>query len=187
MTDLRSPYPYQGGKRRVAAMIWERFGCPDNYVEPMFGSGAVLLSRPNKPGTETINDLNCFVCNFWRAIRADPAAVAYHADYPVMEADLHARHLWLVTQAGGHVERCKTDPDYFDAKIAGWFCWGAAQWIGTGWCAPLNCRGGVTAKLPHLGDAGRGRLHNLLRGLREAAGGGIGWVLFGFDAHGAIS
>jgi hypothetical protein len=27
------------------------------------------------------------------------------------------------------------DPDYFDAKIAGWWCWGACAWIGTGWCS----------------------------------------------------
>ena len=50
------------------------------------------------------------------------------------EADLHARHLWLVKQTGFR-ERMKTDPDYFNAKIAGWWVWGISQWIGSGWCA----------------------------------------------------
>jgi hypothetical protein len=26
------------------------------------------------------------------------------------------------------------DPEYFDAKIAGWWCWGQCCWIGGGWC-----------------------------------------------------
>lgn len=40
MTDLRSPYPMCGGKKRVAAMIWQRFGDTPNYIEPFLGSGA---------------------------------------------------------------------------------------------------------------------------------------------------
>lgn len=48
--------------------------------------------------TETVNDADGLLCNFWRAMRADPDAVAEHADYPVSEADAHARHRWLVAQ-----------------------------------------------------------------------------------------
>ena len=43
---LKSPFPYFGGKRKVADEIWRRFGAVANYVEPFFGSGAVLLARP---------------------------------------------------------------------------------------------------------------------------------------------
>lgn len=46
MTDLRSPFPWFGGKRRVAADVWAALGDVDSYVEPFFGSGAVLLERP---------------------------------------------------------------------------------------------------------------------------------------------
>ena len=67
-----------------------------NYVEPFFGSGAVLLNRPSEPGIETVNDLDCMVANFWRALQHDPDAVADAADWPVNEADQHARHLWLM-------------------------------------------------------------------------------------------
>ncbi len=127
-------------------MVWEHFGDVQNYVEPFFGSGAVLLGRPTSPSTETINDLDCMVANFWRALQNDAEAVAFHADNPVNEADQHARHLWLCSQQEFR-ERMKTEPEYYDAKVAGWWVWGQCIWIGSGWCS---------VQLPHLGDAGKG-------------------------------
>lgn len=105
-----------------------------NYVEPFAGSLAVLLRCPHEGGIETVNDKDCYLANFWRAIAFDPAAVADAADWPVNEIDLHARHRWLVAQIDFR-ERMLTDPDYFDAKIAGWWAWGLSCWIGSGWCA----------------------------------------------------
>ncbi|MFK5173473.1 DNA adenine methylase, partial [Propionibacterium freudenreichii] len=63
---LDAPFPYFGGKRRVAPEVWRRFGDVKNYVEPFFGSGAVLLGRPetHTSGIETINDLDGYVANF---------------------------------------------------------------------------------------------------------------------------
>lgn len=55
---LKSPYPYFGGKSKIAAEVWKRFGNTPNYVEPFFGSGAVLLARPHKPGLELVNDVD---------------------------------------------------------------------------------------------------------------------------------
>ena len=160
MTDLRAPFPWFGGKSKIAELVWERFGDVANYVEPFFGSGAVLLNRPSEPGIETVNDLDCMVANFWRALQHDPDAVADAADWPVNEADQHARHLWLVSQEQFR-EQMKVDPDFYDAKIAGWWVWGQCIWIGSGWCAKqlphLGDAGtGVHRKLPHLGDAGTG-------------------------------
>jgi hypothetical protein len=130
---LKAPFPWFGGKSRVAHLVWPRFGDVPNYVEPFAGSLAVLLARPFSPRTETVNDRDAYLANFWRATQADPEAVAHFADWPVNEADLHARHLWLVNQADFR-ERMLTDPDYFDAKIAGWWVWGQSAWIGSGWC-----------------------------------------------------
>ena len=95
MTGLRAPFPWFGGKRRVAPEVWERFGDVPNYVEPFFGSGAVLLGRPAKHAAkiETVNDLDGFVANFWRSVAHDPEATARWADWPVVEADLNARQL----------------------------------------------------------------------------------------------
>ena len=158
--SLKSPFPWFGGKTAVAESVWERFGNVQNYVEPFFGSGAVLLNRPHTPSTETINDLDCLVANFWRSLQHEPEAVAEHADNPVNEADQHARHLWLCSQAEFR-ERMKTDPEFYDTKIAGWWVWGQCIWIGSGWCARqlphLGDAGtGVHRKRPHLGDAGTG-------------------------------
>ncbi len=43
---LKAPFPYFGGKSRVADEVWRRFGNPKTYVEPFCGSCAVLLARP---------------------------------------------------------------------------------------------------------------------------------------------
>jgi len=109
--DLKAPFPWFGGKSRVADLVWEHFGNVPNYVEPFFGSGAVLLGRPHEPGIETVNDLDCLLANFWRALTTRPDAVAHYADWPVNEADQHARHLWLCSQEDFR-ERMKVEPDY---------------------------------------------------------------------------
>jgi len=117
------PFPWFGGKSRAASLIWERFGDVPNYVEPFAGSLAVLLSRPSSPGIETVNDLDCYLSNFWRAVQAAPDEVAKWADWPVNEADLHARHRWLRSQEEFRA-KMHQNPDFYDAKIAGWWVWG---------------------------------------------------------------
>jgi hypothetical protein len=154
---LKAPFPAFGGKAKVAGLVWSRLGDVANYIEPFCRSAAVLLARPHEPRVETINDLDCYVANFWRAVQRDPEAVALHADWPVNEADLHARHRWLVLSeaAAGWRDRMRADPDYFDAKIAGWWVWGACCWIGGGWC-DVGHRSATTEPRPNFGPDGRG-------------------------------
>ncbi|CAN5951038.1 unnamed protein product [Sphagnum jensenii] len=198
---IKSPFPYFGGKSRVAGIVWERFGDVPNYVEPFAGSLAVLLGRPHEPKTETVNDLDCMIANFWRALQADPDGVAEAADRPVNEADQHAIHLWLVTREEFR-ERMKTDIDYYDSLIAGRWVYGACVWIGSGWCSVqlphLGDAGrGVNRQLPHLGDAGRGvnrqlphlgdagtGVHRKLPHLGESSGGQGIHSERGADIHG---
>jgi hypothetical protein len=135
----------------------------------------MLLGAPNGKRTETINDADGFVANFWRAVAADPAAVAKHTDWPCNETDLLARHSALVRGSAELLRALHADPAYFDATVAGWWCWGACNWIGSGWCSGdgpwifdgkdivdarqlphLSAGQGVKRKLPHLGDAGQG-------------------------------
>ena len=179
---LKAPFPYFGGKSRIAGEVWQRFGKPSNYVEPFFGSGAVLLSCPTPGHTETVNDADGLLCNFWRALRADSDAVAEHADYPVSELDLHARHRWLVAQRAD-VERLLAEPDWYDAKIAGWWVWGISQWIGSGWCDQSRTNFG---QLPMLhgdsGATGRG-IHRKSYGQLPFIGGGEGQKGMGIHAN----
>lgn len=193
MTGLVFPAPYFGAKRYVARIVWDAIGRDvHHYVEPFCGSAAVLLAEPaHQQRTETINDANGYVVNVLRALRADPEAVAAWADWPVAECDLMARHLWLVNEGKPDVARLMADPDYYDAKAAGWWLWGASCWIGAGWC---NGRGpwttarllgessdtptaGVRRKLPHLGNRGQG-VHRQLPHLTRAQG-----VHRGHSAH----
>jgi len=166
---LKAPFPWFGGKSRVADLVWDRFGDVPNYVEPFAGSLAVLLGRPTPARTETVNDLDCYLANFWRAIKDNPSTTAAWADWPVNEADLEARHQWLVDQGDSIKAQIKKDPEYCDFRIAGWWVWGLCQWIGDGWCVQrgdgnqpgqlphLGTAGmGIKRRLPHLGDAGRG-------------------------------
>jgi DNA adenine methylase len=167
---IDAPFVWFGGKSRVADVVWRALGNPEHYIEPFFGSGAVLLGRPHAPKLETINDFDGMVANFWRAVSASPSDVASHAAHPVNEADLHARHLWLVNAKPGLTERLMADPEYCDTKAAGWWVWGLNSWIGGGFCSgdgpwqnidgvfakPGDSGRGVKRKLPHLGGSGQG-------------------------------
>ncbi|MDE2426753.1 MAG: DNA adenine methylase [Elusimicrobia bacterium] len=168
--DYQPLFPWFGGKSPVADEIWRRFGDVKNYVEPFAGSLAVLFLRPDGPGSiETVNDADGLLSNFWRALQHAPDSVAEHADWPVNEADLHARHLWLLGQRERITERLMGDAEFYDAKAAGWWVWGQCCWIGSGWCSGkgpwisengvLTLRNGgrgVNRKRPHLSDSGRG-------------------------------
>jgi DNA adenine methylase len=169
--EYQPPFPWFGGKSAVAAEVWSGLGDVLNYVEPFFGSGAVLFLRPGGAGKiETVNDADGFVANFWRAMRNDAAAVADYADNRVDECDLHARHLWLIGKRERLTEKLMGDPDFYDAKAAGWWVWGQCCWIGSGWCSgrgPWTVSGdgemtlrntgqGVNRQLPHLRNTGKG-------------------------------
>jgi hypothetical protein len=173
---MNAPFPYFGGKRKIAADVWARLGDPVNFVEPFFGSGAVLLNRPKVGKIETVNDKDRYVANFWRSVHHDPEAVAHYLDWPVNECDLTARHLWLLGEGASIISKCDGDPDFYDAKVAGWWCWGMCSWIGSGWCSGqgpwswddagewrkrADGGNGVKRQRPHLGDAGRGINRNL--------------------------
>ena len=172
---MKAPFPYFGGKRRVASEVWAAIGDVDNYVEPFAGSMAVLLERPTDHAAkaETVNDADCYLSNFWRALKADPDALAEHCDWPVNECDLLARHLWLVEHGRKRIESMEADPDFYDAKVAGWWVWGINAWIGSGWCqgngpwravdgkVVLTDGRGVNRTRPHLSNAGRGVNRNL--------------------------
>jgi DNA adenine methylase len=160
MTDLRAPFPWFGAKSRVAEVIWRAFDpAVPNLVDPFCGSLATLLLRPGGAGKiETVNDDSAGICNFWRAITADPDAVARYCDWPVNETDLHARHKWLVRELVALKPKLEQEPEAFDAKIAGWWVWGACCWIGGGWCQEAKTTGEAYSpgRRPALAGEGQG-------------------------------
>ncbi|QLQ16121.1 MAG: DNA adenine methylase [Micropruina sp.] len=161
--NYAAPFPYFGGKRRAAHLIWQAFGDPSGYVEPFAGSAAVLLARPAFTGrrVETINDADGWLVNTWRAIQHDPASVASHALGPVSEIDYHARLAWLQERRTPELPAwLEGDPEAFDAKAAGWWLYvlscGIGDPFGPGPWRVIEGALTDTRKLPHLGDAGKG-------------------------------
>lgn len=159
-----APFPYFGGKSSIADIVWRALGNVQHYIEPFFGSGAVLLARPHAPNIETVNDADGFVANFWRAVQREPDAIADLMDWPVNEIDLEARHRQLcrMPDKAEFLGRMRHDPDHYDVRRAAWWCWGLCAWIGSGWCGgehwpdePGRSRGADVCdganKRPHLG------------------------------------
>lgn len=169
MTQI-APFPYFGGKRRAAPIIWKALGDPAGYVEPFAGSAAVLLARDLRGRrVETLNDADGWLANAWRSIKLAPARVAEAAFGPVSEIDYHARLAWLQERRDAElVAWLEGDPEHHDPKAAGWWLYVLACGIGDpfgpgpwrtvdGKLRKLGNAGqGVNRKLPHLGDAGRG-------------------------------
>jgi len=145
-----APFPYFGSKSVIAADIWAALGDVAHYIEPFFGSGAVLLNRPDwQPRmTETICDKDSFISNVWRALQADPDAVAKVCDFPVNHADLIARKAALIRNENYLLKNLCRDEKWFDVELAGYWIWAASCWIGSGLTCPNQ--------IPHIGHAGMG-------------------------------
>ena len=170
MSNLVAPFPYFGGKRRAASIVWQALGDPSGYVEPFAGSAAVLLARPSFTGrrVETLNDADGWLVNAWRAIQHDPVAVARYASGPVIEIDYHARLAWLQERRTPDlVAWLEGNPSHYDAQAAGWWLyvlacgigdpWGKGPWrVIDGHLRKQTGDSGNRRRLPHLGDAGKG-------------------------------
>jgi hypothetical protein len=99
----------------------------------------MLLARPGGAGKiEVVNDAAGAISNVWRAIQSAPDEVARWCDRPVNEVDMHAVHMWLVGRLTEMQEPLCSDMDYFDAKVAGLWLWGACIFIGGGWCGGIK-------------------------------------------------
>ena len=164
---LKFPAPYFGGKSRIASRVWELLGQVPHYLEPCFGSGAVLLARPNydpRKHIETVCDLDGHVCNVWRALQFAPEEVAKYCDWPVNHIDLNARRRVLIAKTEKLVELLTNDEKAYDAELAGYWIWCASTWIGHDMTSPnsmpLVAKTGeskrINGQLPHCIDTGMG-------------------------------
>jgi len=59
--------------------------------------------------------------------------VAHHADWPIHEADLHARARWCREHRESLTERLRADPEWYDTRAAGWWVWGQSTAIMGNW------------------------------------------------------
>lgn len=176
----KAPFPWFGGKSAAADLVWALIGDVPHYVEPFFGSGAVLLGRPHPANrshySETANDLDGFVVNFWRAMKSYPVETACAASWPVAEADKTARQIALLRWRDESLERLAGDAEWCCPIMAGWWAWALSVQIGafdgkSAWAADpetgrifKQARGatrepGVTRDRPPLVGDGQGVNH----------------------------
>jgi DNA adenine methylase len=121
---MRTPFPYFGGKSRIAPEIWQRFGDPTYYFEPFAGALGVLLGRPNVGRYEYVGDTYCLITNFFRAAKyGDCRELAKLADWPTSQIDLEARTKWLKAQRRRLECHLKDDPKWHDLECAAWYAW----------------------------------------------------------------
>jgi len=80
-----------------------------------------------------VNDADCWIANFWRALAADPDAVAAAADWPPSEADYNARLVWFRERRESIADRVQSDAEWYDTRIAGWWVWGQCAGITGNW------------------------------------------------------
>lgn len=66
---------YPGSKWSLADWIISFFPEHHSYVEPFFGTGAVLFNKP-RSHIETVNDLDGNIVNLFECIRSDPERLA---------------------------------------------------------------------------------------------------------------
>lgn len=71
---------YPGSKWSIAKWIIDFFPEHHSYLEPFFGSGAVLFNKP-RSNIETVNDLDGNVVNLFEWIRRDPERLAHEIYY----------------------------------------------------------------------------------------------------------
>lgn len=155
MSALKAPFPYFGGKRSIAAEVWQQLGHPKQYLEPFAGSAAMLLAAPKPASLEVINDLSHNIANFWRAVKYQPDAVIEAMQYPVLHIEMAARHAWLTEpERVAALRDALLDAEWpGDARHAAWWCWGQCAWIGSGWCSGKTTHWDQVA---HTGNAGMG-------------------------------
>lgn len=73
--SVRSILRYPGAKWRITDFILQYMPRHHSYLEPFFGSGAVLFRKAPAP-IETVNDINDDVVNLFRVVQTKAAALA---------------------------------------------------------------------------------------------------------------
>lgn len=73
---MKAVAKYPGSKWSLASWIISFFPEHHSYLEPYFGSGAVLFNKP-RSHIETVNDLDGNVINLFEWIRKDPERLAH--------------------------------------------------------------------------------------------------------------
>lgn len=104
---MKTIVKYPGSKWRLAEQIVSLFPKHHSYLEPFFGSGAVLFSKP-RSNIETVNDLDGDVANLFQCIQKDPEKLSrmvyftpfsrqiYNESYNSIPSDPYEKAVWFL-------------------------------------------------------------------------------------------
>lgn len=100
---MRAVLKYPGAKWSLKEWIISHFPHHHSYLEPFFGSGAVLFNKP-RSNIETVNDLDGDVVNLFECIRKDPEKLGRMVYYTPYSRQVYETTFSAETPAG-HFER----------------------------------------------------------------------------------
>lgn len=89
--SIKAIVKYPGAKWEIAPWIISHFPAHTRYVEPYFGSGAILLNK-TVASYEVVNDISGDIVNLFRVIRSDADRLAV-----LLEMTPWAREEWEVS------------------------------------------------------------------------------------------
>ena len=93
-STARSPFPWFGGKQKLADDILALFPPHAVYVE-VFGGGASVLLSKAPANLDVYNDLDEGLVNFFRCLRDDPERLV-----PLLELTPYSRSEWEAAKTG---------------------------------------------------------------------------------------
>ncbi|WP_326076867.1 DNA adenine methylase [Paenibacillus alba] len=121
---------YPGSKWSMAEWIIDHMPPHAVYLEPFFGSGAVLFNK-QPSGLETINDIDGDVVNLFKVIRDNSDQIAdavYWTPYSRQEyLDSHKASDNEIERARRFLVRCWQSIRVKTGSISGWKCRGTAD------------------------------------------------------------
>ena len=88
---------YPGSKWGLARWIIQFFPPHHSYLEPFFGSGAVLFNKP-RSDIETVNDLDANVINLFRWVKDDPERLAHEIYYTPYSRQVYEEAFQIVSE-----------------------------------------------------------------------------------------
>src|SRR6266436_766387 len=85
---MQGPFPYVGGKNRLAKKIISLLPEHTTYVEP-FAGGAQVLFHKQPSRVEVLNDLNGNIVNFYRVCQHHHEELIRHTRFAVSSRELY--------------------------------------------------------------------------------------------------
>lgn len=97
---------YVGSKWNIAKWIISQMPEHNVYLEPFFGSGAILFNKP-AARIETVNDIDGNIVNLFKVIREKPYELARAVDFTPYSREEYYQSFELLEQNLSDVERAR--------------------------------------------------------------------------------